>query len=227
VLWATSARAERTVDDVAPADAADDDSHDTAEPRLIGPTIPTARREPDWPGHRHQFGIAVQVGAGLRGIKPYDDIYCGERGTDGAVDAPACIGRQPIGVDLALSWGASASVELLVEARVGLERDFGATPGAGAGPRSFRLAPGARFYFSESGRTSFFSTLQAMVDLTGYQDERGRERETDLGVRNVNGFLFDFDRAYGLYLYVGETLSFRRWLAGELEAGLGFQGRYP
>jgi len=46
-------------------------------------------------------------------------------------------------------------------------------------------------------------------------------------VRNLNGLWFDLDDSYGFYGYVGETLSFSRWLRFELEAGVGFQGRYP
>jgi len=207
--------------------AAEPEDDAPSEPRLI-PAAP-APREPEpreWTGHRHQLGVGLQVGAGLRGIKPYDDLYCGERGTDGAADAPVCVGRQPLGVDIQLTWGASAGVELLVEGRLGLERDFGAAAGD-LGPRPLRLAPGARFFFAESGRTSFFSTLQAVVDFTDYRDPSGASRGTDVGARNVNGLLLDLDPAYGLYVFLGETAAFRRWIAAELELGLGIQGRYP
>jgi hypothetical protein len=196
-----------------------------AEPavRTPSPRRPSAA----WVGHRGQFGVGLQVGAGLRGIKPYDDEYCGQRDSNGGGDAAACMGRSPVGIDLELTWGASARTELLIEARLGIERDFGATASADAGPRAVRLAPGARFYFAESGRTSFFSTLQAMFDLSGYEDAAGDSRGADLGVRNVNGLLIDLDRAYGLYVFIGETATFRRWLGFELEVGLGIQGRYP
>ena len=39
-------------------------------------------------------------------------------------------------------------------------------------------------------------------------------------------YIWDVDRAYGVYAFVGETASFVRWMRFELEAGIGFQGRY-
>jgi hypothetical protein len=231
---ASAAPAVAAADDEAPTDPAlADDEAATPEPGVdaapAGPVVRTPRpgRPAAWVGHRGQIGIGLQVGAGLRGIKPYDDEYCGQRDSNGGGDAAACMSRSPVGLDVELTYGVSASTELLLEARVGIERDFGATASADAGPRALRLAPGARFYFAESGRTSFFSTLQALFDLSGYEDAAGESRGADLGVRNVNGLLFDLDRAYGLYVFVGETATFRRWLGFELEAGLGVQGRYP
>ena len=40
------------------------------------------------------------------------------------------------------------------------------------------------------------------------------------------GLWFDLDRAYGFYGYVGETLTFSRWLRFELELGFGFSARF-
>jgi hypothetical protein len=39
--------------------------------------------------------------------------------------------------------------------------------------------------------------------------------------------IHDLHHAYGFYVFVGETLTFKRWLMGDLEAGIGIQGRYP
>jgi hypothetical protein len=237
--WAGSAEAapavaagaidDEPVDEAVEVGPAGEPAGDEPAEAPVEPAVrtPVRRADAPWTGHRRQLGVGLQVGAGLRGIKPYDDEYCGQRDGNGGGDAAACIGRAPVAVDVQLTWGASARTELLLEARVGIERDFGATASSDAGPRSFRLAPGARFFFAESGRTSFFSTLQAMFDLSGYEDAAGESRGADIGVRNVNGLLIDLDRAYGVYVFVGETATFRRWLGFELEAGLGVQGRYP
>ena len=49
----------------------------------------------------------------------------------------------------------------------------------------------------------------------------------DVGIRWLEGFWVDLHRAYGFYVYVGETAEFVRWIDGEIEAGIGIQGRYP
>jgi len=196
----------------------------------VAPAVASAETSEPAPapdqGHRHQLGLGLQTGIGMRGIKPYESEYCGARSPDSG-DAAACVGRAPMALDVLLTWGAGASIELLTEIRVGIERDFGPTDGAGGGPRLFHLAPGARFYFAASERASFFSTAQLAIDFTGYRDAFGEARVTDVALRNVNGLMIDVHRAYGFYVHVGETLGFRRWLWGELELGIGVQGRYP
>ncbi len=50
---------------------------------------------------------------------------------------------------------------------------------------------------------------------------------TDLGLRNVNGFLVDLHRTFGIYVHVGETISFVRWLRFEIDGGIGMMVRVP
>ena len=218
--------------DAAPEDdEAEDSGPDTAaveEPKLVTPAegepAPAAARAAAVDkGHRHQFGFGLQAGVGYRAIKPYESHeYCGELSEDSG-NAAACLGRTPVALDFEVTYGLSATVEALVETRVGLERDFGVSSGSSDGPRLFHVAPGARFYFADSGAVSLFTTAQLVLDLTGY----AQESAADYRVRNVSGLMIDLHHAYGLYVFMGETLGFRRWLSGELEAGLGFQGRYP
>jgi len=66
-----------------------------------------------------------------------------------------------------------------------------------------------------------------VLDFAGYQDAAGTSRGTDFGFRGIEGFWVDLHRAYGLYVYVGETATFARWLYFGFEGGFGFQGRYP
>ena len=155
-----------------------------------------------------------------------DGAYCGKRGQNGAANEAYCLARSPVALDLELAYGVKPDTEILLEIRLGLERDFGAVQGA-EGPRVHHFAPGARFFFAETGRAKFFSTFQAVIDTTGYKDELGKSRGVDLGIRNVNGFWFDVHHAYGLYAFFGEQAGFKRWLSGSLEVGLGVQGRYP
>jgi hypothetical protein len=137
-----------------------------------------------------------------------------------------CTGRSPFAVDFELGYGVGHKVDVFLELRIGIEQDFGPTPTSDEGPRAFHVSPGARFFFSESGRSKLFTTAQLVLDFAGYQNVAGEELGTDVGVRNMSGLWFDLDKAYGFYVFIGETATVSRWLRFELEAGVGIQGRY-
>lgn len=168
--------------------------------------------------HKGQFGLSTRLGVGVRAIATYDrTVFCGAD-----VDDRVCTGRSPMALDLEASYGVMDAVELTLELRIGLERDFGATPG-GDGPRASHLAPGARFFFSEAKRTKLFVQPSIVFDFANYAQRDGN----DFGVRGIEGFWIDLHRSYGAYVYVAETIELSRWLSGGFEAGVGFQGRYP
>jgi hypothetical protein len=175
--------------------------------------------------HKGQFGLSAQGGLGFRFIAPYDEEYCGQISNDGTGDNKAvCSGLSPITLDLGASYGVSRSLELLLEVRLGLERDFAASEvSADEGPRQIAFAPGLKIYIRDAGLTKFFSSLQVVIDTTDYEQVGG----TDFGIRNVNGLQFDFHRTTGVYFYVGETLAFSRWFRFEMDAGVGIQLRVP
>jgi len=172
--------------------------------------------------HKGQVGVSARLGVGVRGIATYENtVYCGKTDPQGENGlASVCTGRTPQSLDLEGSYGVARSIELVLELRIGLERDFGTAPGA-SGPRPFHIAPGARFFFSEATHTKLFVQPEVVFDFAGY------DQGNDFGVRGIEGFWIDLHRAYGLYFYVGETLEFSRWLSAAFEAGIGFQGRYP
>ena len=178
--------------------------------------------------HKGQLQGSVRLGVGLRAITTYDnDVYCGDTDAQGAFGfAPICTGRAPFSLDFEFGFGVARRVDAILEARIGLEGDFGAAPTGGGGPRMLHLSPGARFFFSEGSRSKLFTTAQVVLDLSGYRDATGAKRGTDLGIRNLSGLWFDLSRLYGVYLYVGETASFARWLRFELEGGIGVSARH-
>lgn len=179
--------------------------------------------------HKGQVGVSARIGVGLRGIATYDpSVYCGVTDSNAKYgNAPVCTGRSPFALGLEASYGVTPKIELLAELQLGLERDFGTTSGANDGPHQLVLAPGARFFFSETGRTRLFVTAQLALDFTDYHDASGKGRGLDYGARSLQGLWVDLHRTYGFYVYAGETATFSRWLDAQLEAGVGFQARYP
>lgn len=172
--------------------------------------------------HEGQFGGSVRLGMGVRGIATYENtIYCGK--LDAMAEhgyASVCTGRMPISLDLEAAYGVARSIELTFELRIGLESDFESPPGSDA-PRPFHIAPGARFFFSEAKRTKLFVQPELVLDFAGY------ERGNDLGFRGIEGFWIDLHPSYGFYIWIAETLEFKRWISASFEGGIGFQGRYP
>lgn len=201
-----------------------------AEPKLITPTkAPVAESETAGPfSHQGQLELSLRIALGLRALAPYSDtVYCGAVDkTTSTGNAPVCTGRAPFSLDLEFGYGVGRKIDAFLEVRLGLEKDFGSTPATSDGPHIFHVSPGARIFFSEARRTKLFTTGQVVLDFAGYKDAAGLNRSIDFGIRNLNGLWFDLHKAYGLYVFVGETATFVRWLRFELEAGIGIQGRY-
>jgi hypothetical protein len=179
--------------------------------------------------HQGQLQASLRLALGMRAIVPYNKSdYCGA--TDSSTssgNAPVCTSRAPFSMDLEVGYGVAKRIDLIAELRLGLESDFGSNAVATvAGPRMFHLAPGARFFFSDAKTTKLFTTAQLVLDFAGYKDSSGAGRGADVGARNMNGLWLDLDRAYGIYAYIAETATFSRWVRFELEAGVGFSGRY-
>jgi opacity protein-like surface antigen len=178
--------------------------------------------------HKGQVGLSARVGIGFVGIAPYQkSTYCGQTDTSTTTGyAAVCSERAPFGIDLEASYGVATSIELVLGVTIGFEHDFGAMPGE-SGPRPIKLAPGARFFFSESGRSKLFVQPQIVFDFSDYKYPSGASIGTDVAAGALEGYWIDFHRAVGAYLYVGETLGIARWLSGTFEGGIGIQGRYP
>jgi hypothetical protein len=173
--------------------------------------------------HKGQFGLSARVGLGVRAIVTYDKTdYCGATDEEDGGEASVCAGVAPLGLDLEGSYGVTPSIELALELRVGITKDFGySLSQPSGGPRQVHLAIGGRFSFSEAKRTKLFVQPMLVADFTD------RPQGNDFGVKGIEGFWIDLHKAYGIYIYVAETLGFSRWLSANFEAGVGFQGRYP
>lgn len=184
--------------------------------------------EPPATFHKGQIGISARFGLGERAIATYNSkYYCGALDPQAQYGfASVCTARTPLALGLEASYGVAKHIELLVELRLGLERDFGSMPGA-EGPRPLVVAPGARFFFSEAKRSKLFVQPEVVFDFSSYKDTMGMDRGNDFGVRGLEGLWVDLHRTYGMYLFVGETLTMARWIDASFEVGAGFQMRYP
>src|SRR5262245_2808157 len=101
--------------------------------------------------HKGQFDVNLQFGLGYRGIFTYDEEFCGDIEDDGTGENRTnCLGRSPFALDIAFGYGLLDKLEVFLQARIGIEEDFGETLGAG-GPRLFAVSPGIRGYIAEFG----------------------------------------------------------------------------
>jgi hypothetical protein len=193
---------------------------------LAAPSVALA--DDDFPTtHKGQFGISARLGLGVRGIATYNSDYCGVLDTTAKNgNAPVCSARSPLFLDLEPSYGVGQTIELTLGLHIGLEADFGPTA-ASSGPHAFRLEPGARFFLSESGHSKLFVQPSLLLDFSNYEKPAGGSFGNDIGVRVNQGYWVDLHRAVGLYFFVSESVELARWIAVDLDAGIGIQGRYP
>jgi hypothetical protein len=168
--------------------------------------------------HKRQFGFHAKMGTGYRAIFPYGDEYCGSEGSDNDF----CPTRAPLFLDVGLSYRVTDKLDVLLEMRLGLEKDFGRNESE-EGSRNRLYSPGLKLYFREGGTMKVFSTLQFVIDTTDYP----HIDEIDYAVKNVTGLQIDPHKTMGVFFFFGETVGWSRWLRFEMEGGLGLQARFP
>ena len=175
--------------------------------------------------HKGQLGVSARLALGYRFVAPHDGnkSYCGTTDSNEASgNASVCTGAAPAALDLEVAYGVAQHIELTLEFRVGLSKDFGSTAAADDGPHTIRLDPGARFFFSEAAHMKLFIQPMLLMDWSGYSQRSG-----EYGLRSIEGIWIDLHRAYGFYGFIGESAGFTPWLEGTFEGGFGLQGRYP
>ncbi len=171
--------------------------------------------------HDLQFGLALLMGDGYRGIFPYEkDIACGDAKSN---DNRVCTNRAPVFIDLQPSFGLSDRWDFLADLRFGLTKDFNTY-------HQFYVMPGFRYWLDPQSQVKFFSTLQLAYDRSKQNNPPDAPHvisDNDLGVRNSNGLMVEVMRNFGVYFQFGETIGFYRWLSFMADAGIGVQARVP
>lgn len=168
--------------------------------------------------HDMQFGLAVMPGDGYRVVVPYtrDVTDCGDHAQMGA---HFCGNRAPMFLDVQPSFGIEQSWDILVDLRLGLEKDFNTF-------RPFFVMPGFRYWLESETHVKFFTTMQFVYDGTEQQPTTKHTR-SDFGFRNSNGLMIEVMRNLGVYFQFGETLGFVRWFSLTVDGGIGVQARMP
>jgi len=168
--------------------------------------------------HDMQFGLAVMPGDGYRVVVPYtrDLTDCGDHAQMGA---HVCSSRAPMFLDLQPSFGIEQSWDIIVDLRLGLEKDFNTF-------RPFFVMPGFRYWLESESHVKFFTTVQFVYDGTE-QQPTSKHKRSDFGFRNSNGLMIEVMRNLGVYFQVGETLGFVRWFSVTVDGGIGVQARMP
>lgn len=175
--------------------------------------------------HNRQVGVEIGFGWGYRLIKPYGDIWCGER--DDNDNAAFCTSAVPAFMELGLSFGVSKSVDVLVDFKYGLQRDDVSER------RPLMLMPGVRFWMNPESAFKWALGLQFVMDFTK-QDGESQQRfnkpkkdSFDVGARFYAQMQYDFFRYFGIYIKASGMVGAVRWLRMELEMQGGVQARFP
>jgi hypothetical protein len=171
--------------------------------------------------HHLQTGLSLMPGTGYRLIARYYEYQdCAD--ASGATNKPVCARRVPTFLDLQLSFGAMARLDVIVDLRFGLERE----PAGVVGSHQFAIAPGLRFWLDQERTLKFYATLQFVYDYTDFTG-RYRTPNSDFGLRNANGLMYDPIRNVGFFIQFGESIGVRRWFSIDIDVGLGVQIRFP
>ena len=169
--------------------------------------------------HKYQTGLSVMPGSGYRLIARYkENQNCGD--SSGIASKPVCAHSVPFFLDFQLSFGVAARADLIADIRFGLQSDPTIKDG-----HQFALAPGLRFWLDQDVTLKFFTTLQFVFDYMDYKNSG--PSNSDYGVRNANGLMYDPIRNVGFYVQFGENIGFARWFRIDLDVGLGAQIRFP
>jgi len=167
--------------------------------------------------HKYQLGASGLVGKGYRVIFPYDDkLTCGD--ASGEDTKRVCTSFSPVFIDIQPSFGVTDNLDLITDLRFGLSADF-------TNHKQLVVAPGIRYWVEPDAMVKFYTTAQVAWDHTP-QDQM-KVKTDDIALRNSNGMMIDVLKNFGIFIQLGETIGFRRWLRFELDGGAGLQLRVP
>jgi len=165
--------------------------------------------------HLNQVGLRIGLGAPyVFAVKYGEGPRCGEDPGE-----TFCRRLGSITLDAELGFGVSDTVELSILTRFGLNADDAAE----ARPLTFGF--GARAYTAPHSIVKLYFGGRAMLDVTS--SDVPEWSTVDVGVRGELGLQVDLARYVGLYVQLGETISFLRGLYFVTDGTGGAQVRFP
>ncbi len=175
--------------------------------------------------HKHQVGLEIGFGWGYRLIKPYGDIWCGER--DGGDNEAFCSGASPAFMEIGLSFGVLRSMDLIVDFRYGLQKDDISE----RNPLS--LMAGIRLWLNPEDSFKWAVGFQLVMDFTKQDGDnqslynKPKKDSYDFGGRIYGQIQYDFFRYLGVYVKLSAVVGAVRWMRMEIEGLGGVQVRFP
>jgi hypothetical protein len=169
--------------------------------------------------HKFQTGFSIMPGSGYRLIVPYKEgQWCGDQ--SGITDKRVCANYVPFFLDLQLTFGVVARADAMLDLRFGLQSQH-EMPGS----HEFALAPGIRFWLDQEVALKFYTTLQFVYEYVNFRGNG--QSNSDVGMRNANGLMYDPIRNVGFFIQFAETIGMMRWFRIDLDIGIGAQLRFP
>jgi len=169
--------------------------------------------------HKFQTGLSIMPGSGYRLIVPYKDSQpCGDQ--SGIQDKRVCANSVPFFLDFQLTFGVAARADVMLDLRFGLQAEHEIH-----GSHQFAMAPGIRFWLDQEVALKFYTTLQFVYEYIDFKNSG--PSNSDVGMRNANGLMYDPIRNVGFFVQFGETIGLMRWFRIDLDIGLGAQIRFP
>ncbi len=169
-------------------------------------------------GHRLQGGIGFIAGTGYQFEIAYGGDKC--RTADGREES-VCHHRAPAFFDFMLSFGATESLEILAEFRLGmLEETYFDGLRSDMSSRPMAAGLGLRYLVSPMNRFKFFVGALLDIDFTSGLD-------VDVYLRPIFGVQIEIVRWVGFFIQGSVNLSFIRYFGISLDGAGGFQFRFP
>jgi hypothetical protein len=192
----------------------------TEAPATAGPAEAASKfGGPAQTNHRFQTGLSIMPGWGYRLVVPYKEgQWCGDQ--SGQANKRVCANSVPFFLDVQLSFGVATRADAILDVRFGLQSQHEIS-----GSRAFALAPGIRFWLDQDVALKFYTSLQFLYEYVDYKATG--PRNSDVGMRNANGLMYDPIRNVGFFIQFAETIGMMRWFRIDLDVGLGAQLRFP